>query len=70
MKMLEIVGQVVVYSVTGCPHCLTAKKTLKDSGIPFIDVPVDRFPAVRSWLQVFIYNIIITVVPWYMSALE
>lgn len=41
----------VVYSVAGCPHCLAAKKTLKDSGVPVIDVSVDRFPAVRSWLQ-------------------
>lgn len=55
--MLELVGQVVVYSVGGCPHCLAAKRTLKDAGIPLIDVPVDRFPAVRSWLQVFIIYI-------------
>ncbi|XP_045104808.1 uncharacterized protein LOC123500167 isoform X2 [Portunus trituberculatus] len=49
--MLETVGQVVVYSIAGCPHCLAAKKTLRDSGVPFIDVPVDRFPSVQNWLQ-------------------
>ncbi|KAK3876584.1 hypothetical protein Pcinc_018647 [Petrolisthes cinctipes] len=49
--MLELVGRVVVYSVAGCPHCLAAKKTLRDHGIPVIDVPVDRFPAVRTWLH-------------------
>lgn len=49
--MLEVVGQVVVYSIASCPHCLAAKNTLRDSGVPFIDVPVDRFPSVRTWLQ-------------------
>lgn len=41
----------LVYTIVSCPHCLAAKKTLKDLGVPFIDVPVERFPAVRSWLQ-------------------
>ncbi|KAK8749058.1 hypothetical protein OTU49_015659 [Cherax quadricarinatus] len=49
--MLEVRGRVLVYTIVSCPHCLAAKKTLKDLGVPFIDVPVERFPAVRSWLQ-------------------
>ncbi|XP_042224719.1 uncharacterized protein LOC121868311 [Homarus americanus] len=49
--MLEVRGRVVVYSVLGCPHCVAAKKTLRDLGVPLIDVSVDRFPAVRRWLQ-------------------
>ncbi|XP_063865444.1 uncharacterized protein LOC135103337 isoform X2 [Scylla paramamosain] len=49
--MLEIVGQVVVYSIAGCPHCLAAKNTLRESGVPYTDIPVDRFPSVQSWLQ-------------------
>ena len=50
--MLDIQGRVIVYSVTGCPHCMSAKKSLKDAGVPIIDVSLDRFPSVRSWLQV------------------
>ncbi|XP_063603013.1 uncharacterized protein LOC134778987 [Penaeus indicus] len=49
--MIEIKGRVVVYSIQGCPHCKVAKKTLKDQGVNFFDVSVDRFPAVRTWLQ-------------------
>lgn len=49
--MIEIKGRVVVYSIQGCPHCKTAKKTLKDQGVNFFDVSVDRFPTVRTWLQ-------------------
>ncbi|XP_066964529.1 uncharacterized protein [Macrobrachium rosenbergii] len=49
--MLDIRGRVVIYSTVGCPHCLAAKNSLKDAGIPFIEVSVNRFPTVRTWLQ-------------------
>ncbi|XP_068237887.1 uncharacterized protein [Palaemon carinicauda] len=49
--MLNIRGRVVIYSVVGCPHCLAAKKSLRDAGVPLIEVSIDRFPSVRTWLQ-------------------
>ncbi|XP_064080550.1 uncharacterized protein LOC135197341 [Macrobrachium nipponense] len=49
--MLDIRGRVVIYSTVGCPHCLAAKNSLKDAGVPFIEVSVNRFPTVRTWLQ-------------------
>ena len=43
--------QIVVYSITGCPHCNAAKLKLKELNLNFVDVSVDRFPPyVREWL--------------------
>jgi len=48
----EVVGRITVYSIVGCPHCKAAKKRLKDEGLQFVDVSVDRFPAyVREWVK-------------------
>ena len=45
-------GRITVYSISGCPHCLAAKKRLKDENLEYMEVGVDRFPArVRAWLQ-------------------
>ena len=50
--MKELRGQIVVYSIVGCPHCLKAKSTLRDLKLTYADVSVDRFPArVREWLK-------------------
>ena len=47
-----LTGRIVVYSIVGCPHCLQAKSTLQDLGLPFTDVSVDRFPPnVREWVK-------------------
>jgi glutaredoxin len=46
-----MLGRIVVYSVVGCPHCVRAKTTLKQNGLEFTEVGVDRFPAeIRNWL--------------------
>jgi len=41
-----------VYSIAGCPHCLAAKATLKEDGLEYTDVGLDKFkPFVREWVQ-------------------
>lgn len=47
----DMLGQVVVYSIVGCPHCIAAKGKLTEIGIPYIDISVDKFTQVRQWLQ-------------------
>jgi len=48
----EVLGRIVVYSIVGCPHCLKAKSTIKEQGLSYTEVGVDRFPAeVREWLS-------------------
>lgn len=37
-------GTVVVYSITGCPHCQKAKHTLTEKQIPFTDINLENFP--------------------------
>lgn len=41
-------GQVTVYSIQGCPHCVQAKTTLGRMGVPVIDVDVGRHPELRA----------------------
>lgn len=48
---MEMKGQVLVYSVLGCPHCMRAKSTLQDHDIPFVDVSLEKFPQERTALQ-------------------
>jgi len=51
MGSLKMVGQIVVYSIVGCPHCIAAKSSLKENGLNYIDVGIDRFPSyVREWV--------------------
>ena len=38
----EMLGQIVVYSIVRCPHCIAAKNTLQDNKLPYTDVSVDR----------------------------
>lgn len=48
-----MLGQVTVYTTTGCPYCLQAKQTLREQGIDFTDVSVDKYSKeVREWLKV------------------
>jgi len=47
----DMLGQVVVYSIIGCPHCIAAKGKLSELAIPYIDVSVDKYTHVRTWLQ-------------------
>ncbi len=41
-KQLSLKGQIVIYSIQGCPHCAKAKATLREQRLPFLDVSVDR----------------------------
>lgn len=47
---MELKGQVVVYSIVGCPHCMKAKNTLQEKGIPYTDISLDKFPKCREEL--------------------
>lgn len=44
-------GRIIIYSITGCPHCRKAKGTLKSLNIPFYDVNLDIFPVERPKLK-------------------
>ncbi|XP_062390649.1 uncharacterized protein zgc:152951 isoform X3 [Sardina pilchardus] len=44
----SIKGRVTVYSVIGCPHCLQAKSTLKELGLPVCDVDINLNAALRD----------------------
>ncbi len=51
-KRASLRGQITVYSISGCPFCAEAKSTLKEQGLPFVEVSVDKYPVrVRDWLH-------------------
>lgn len=41
-------GQVTVYSIQGCPHCVQAKATLGRLAVPVCDVDIGRHPELRA----------------------
>lgn len=48
----KYLGQVLVYSIVGCPHCKAAKHSLTENGIPYVDISVDKYDSsVRHELQ-------------------
>lgn len=50
--MSKYLGRVVVYSIVGCPHCKSAKHSLSEKGIPYVEVSVDKYQSgVRQQLQ-------------------
>ena len=48
---MEIQGQVLVYSILGCPHCMRSKNTLQEQGLPYVDVNLELYPHARHDLQ-------------------
>ncbi|XP_056145246.1 uncharacterized protein zgc:152951 [Lampris incognitus] len=40
-------GQVTVYSIQGCPHCVQAKSSLGRLGVPVCDVDLGKHPELR-----------------------
>lgn len=48
---MELKGRVLVYSILGCPHCMRAKNTLQELGVPYTDVSLDKFPHLRQDMQ-------------------
>ena len=39
---------VVVYSTTICPYCVRAKQLLKQKGVQYEDINLDKHPELRS----------------------
>ena len=50
-RKMTIKGQVVVYSIIGCQHCMKAKNTLQNMGIPYTDITLDAFPQCREYVK-------------------
>jgi glutaredoxin len=50
-RKMVIKGQVIVYSIIGCPHCMKAKNTLQNMGIPYQDITLDAFPQCREFVK-------------------
>ena len=48
---MDLKGRIIVYSIVGCPHCMKAKHSLKEKGIPFHDVSLNSFPQCRADLR-------------------
>ncbi|XP_061579768.1 uncharacterized protein zgc:152951 isoform X2 [Cololabis saira] len=44
-------GRVTVYSIKGCPHCVQAKATIRDLGVPVCDIDVGSHSEVRVKLK-------------------
>ena len=49
--VMELKGRVLIYSILGCPHCMRAKNSLQELGIPYTDVSLDKYPHARQDLQ-------------------
>ncbi|XP_030845992.1 uncharacterized protein LOC593247 [Strongylocentrotus purpuratus] len=43
MSNSDFKGQIVVYSIVGCPFCMRAKQTLRDLELPFLDINLDSY---------------------------
>lgn len=48
---MVFLGQILVFSITGCPFCARAKKQLNDLGVPFVDVNLEKHPERRYEMQ-------------------
>ncbi|KAM9709796.1 uncharacterized protein ACNS7B_023977 isoform 2-T3 [Menidia menidia] len=44
-------GRVTVYSIQGCPHCVQAKATLRQLGVPLCDVDIGVHSELRAKLK-------------------
>lgn len=44
-------GQVLLFTIPGCPFCARAKKLLGDLKVPYVMVNLERFPERRSEMQ-------------------
>ncbi|XP_054767788.2 uncharacterized protein LOC129275039 isoform X1 [Lytechinus pictus] len=43
MSNSEFKGQILIYSIVGCPFCMRAKQTLQDLELPYLDVNLDSY---------------------------
>ena len=44
-------GNIIVYSVVGCPHCMRAKNFLHEKDLPYIDVNLEIYPQCRAFVK-------------------
>ena len=48
MTMRKIMPKVIVYGTLLCPYCFAAKRILKQNGISFDEIRVDRLPELKQ----------------------
>lgn len=48
---MTFLGQVLIFSVKGCPFCARCKKLFVDLQIPFVEVDLEKYPERRSEVQ-------------------
>lgn len=48
---MVFLGQVLVFSITGCPFCARAKSLLNDLQVPFVEVNLEKHPERRYEMQ-------------------
>lgn len=48
---MVFLGQVAVFSITGCPFCARAKRLLTELEVPFVDINLEKFPERRYEMQ-------------------
>ena len=41
----------MVYSIIGCPHCMRAKNSISELGLPYQDISLDTYPQCREYLK-------------------
>lgn len=51
VKKMDLKGRIIVFSIIGCPHCMRAKQTLQEKGLPYTDINVENYPQVREYLR-------------------
>ncbi|MEN9905624.1 MAG: hypothetical protein RLZZ555_2189 [Pseudomonadota bacterium] len=42
---------IVIYTKSNCPNCVTAKQLLKSKGLEFVEADVEKIPATMELLQ-------------------
>lgn len=47
-EVYDILGQITIYSISGCPHCAASKKLLTKLGLPYVDVNLNTYPSRRD----------------------
>lgn len=46
-------GNILIYSIIGCPHCIAAKRILMEFNLPYKDIPLDNYEdSVRLHIRV------------------
>ena len=51
LQVMELKGDIIVYSIEGCPHCIETKNSLQELNLPYIDVSLARFPHCRDYVK-------------------